>query len=75
MNAWARRALILIGALLLLPGACSVLFTPWGFLAAVSDLSELGKPPTLYFGFGLIWIAGLVAGAFGVWLLRRGLRG
>ena len=47
------------GALLLLPGLCSVFFV----------LSDLGSPADLL-GTWPVWAAGLVLGALGVWLLR-----
>jgi len=64
------------GVILLLPGLCSVIFTP----AVLSDLFSPRSPLARggdqldFGGAGLIWVVGLILGVWGVWLLVLAVR-
>jgi hypothetical protein len=66
-----RIAFIVFGALLLLPGACSLLFTPIAlpFLAPLLERPDGEYTPLIF-----LWFSGFVLAAIGGWLLFKGSR-
>jgi hypothetical protein len=56
-----RILLVLLGIVFLLPGVCSLAFSPFIFQ---------GPDP----GLVLIWLSGLAIAAFGIWMIRRAFR-
>jgi putative Mn2+ efflux pump MntP len=71
-----RAALFVVGLILLAPGACSL-----GFLATGMPLfpSVFTTPLTadvlsMYAALAGVWTAGVLLGAFGLWLIWRSFR-
>ncbi len=56
-GALAALALLIIGAILLLPGLCAVFFA-----------RDMLTNPNVVLGGLIVWAAGLILGALGVWL-------
>jgi hypothetical protein len=68
MRELGRLMLVLTGVILLFPGACSIYYTPMGFLG----LLFIGDAD--YGLIALAWPAGFALGALGIWILRRNVR-
>ena len=76
MNRFARGALIALGCVLLLPGACSLVYLPLG----ISSLPALFAPPAHREDYSSlaaqIWLTGVAFGVAGasliVWVIKRG---
>jgi hypothetical protein len=70
-----RTFLIVLGVFLLLPGGCSLFFIPIG----IEGVSAFFKPAS-YGGSldafaGMVWLAGLILGMVGVFLIVRFSKG
>ena len=71
MTRGVRAALIALGALLLLPGACSALSTPFAIMSLPS-LWTGNRDEAGYAIAGIVtWGLGVLLGFAGFWLIRR----
>ena len=71
MSRGARAALLALGALLLLPGACAALFTPVAIMALPSLWTDSGDALGYSIAGIVTWGLGALLGFAGFWLIRR----
>ena len=71
MSRGARAALIALGALLLLPGACAALFTPLAVMSVPSLWTDSGDARGYSIAGLVTWGVGALLGLAGFWLIRR----